>query len=273
MAPSQPFPPPQLAREKSLCASIAELWSTSAIPFDDPFSADMAAFAEEFLADDSETPALPSSFARVADTSPRPIVYSLPPASTWDEFFRDISTSKHSKFPPIEEEVETTRNVFHLLKHFARTSSDVSLASTTRTAASCDDSTAPAISNATHDTSNSCSESDTEQLSDASEGTSSPPTRAGSAPRSRWTTQERSLFLATVATLGNTLDTSHSSSANDTRNLAAAVVSVVGTRSAGEVLSHARRALKKLRARAETKSVSASIKTLLCIVGSSDLTG
>jgi hypothetical protein len=100
--------------------------------------------------------------------------------------------------------------------------------------------------------------SDTDQSDATSEGTG-----GGTAPRSRWTTREQSLFLATVATLTNTLNTSHPSSAQDSRSLAETVSSVIVTRSAREVQSHARRAVRKLRARAESKSVSARIKTLL----------
>ena len=66
--PSMPLPPP-LLRETSLCSAIEDLSSTSA-PFEDPFSADMAAFAEQFLVHGFETPALPSSFAGVATTIP-----------------------------------------------------------------------------------------------------------------------------------------------------------------------------------------------------------
>jgi len=62
MAASQPCLPPLPAPQTSLCCAIADLWSISAVPFDDPFSADMALFAEEFV-DDTEMPALPSSFA------------------------------------------------------------------------------------------------------------------------------------------------------------------------------------------------------------------
>jgi hypothetical protein len=60
---------PSLLRETSLCSAIEDLSSTSA-PFEDPFSADMAAFAEQFLVHGFETPALPSSFAGVATTIP-----------------------------------------------------------------------------------------------------------------------------------------------------------------------------------------------------------
>ena len=243
MAPSQPSPPSQLAPETSLCSAIADLLSTSVAPFEDPFSGDFDLWS------DSETPALPSSFARVVDTIVRPIVYSLPPASTWNETSALTLSCKAS--------------------HSTRTSSEVSLASKTRTRSPCDDYIA--IKHATLASSNSCSESDTEQLLDAtSEGTRSPSKGVGTAPRSRWTTQERSLFLSTVAKLANTLATSDSSSANDTRHLAEMVASVVVTRSAREVQSHAHRAIRKLRARAQSKSVSASIKTLRCIVGSSD---
>ena len=80
MAPSQPCLPPPLAREKSLCSAIEDLWSISAIPFDDPFSADLAWFTKEYV-DDSKTRALPSPFAGVADPVPSPIVFSLPPTS------------------------------------------------------------------------------------------------------------------------------------------------------------------------------------------------
>jgi len=100
--------------------------------------------------------------------------------------------------------------------------------------------------------------SDTDQPAATSEGTG-----GRTAPRSRWTTHERSLFLATVATLTNTLDASHLSSAQDARSLAETVASVIATRSAREVQSHARTEVRKLRARAESKSVSARIKTLL----------
>jgi hypothetical protein len=128
-----------------------------------------------------------------------------------------------------------------------------------------------AITRAAHTSSNSSSESGTEELSDTtSHGTSLPPRRAGTTPRSRWTTQERSLFLATVAKLAHTLDTAIPA---DKRNLAETVSLVVGTKSAREVQSHARRALRKLRARAESKSVSSGIKTLIFIIGSSDHTG
>ena len=262
MAHSQPCLPPQLAPEQSLCSAIADLWSISAIPFDDPFSADLALFTEEYV-DDGTTPSQLSSFADVADPGPSPIVFSLP----------TTSASQDSKIPGVEH-VASTHKVFPL-KHSTRTSSEVSLAGTTGTGSSSNFFTAPAIAHAPHDAnSDSCSESDTEKLSDAPEGTSSLPKRVGTAPRSRWTTQERSLFLATLHTLANTLDSSHSSSANDTdsRNLAETVSLVVATRSVQEVRSHARRALRKLRTRHETKSDSMSIKTLLCIVGSSENT-
>ena len=271
MAASQPSPPFQLARETSLCSAIADL-STSVTPFQDPFSGDFDFWS------DSETPALPASFAGVADTILRRTVHSHPPASTWNETSTSTTPSsaalQDSKFLRAEQGANT-RNVFPQLNHYARTFSEISLARTTRNGSSCNDYTA--ITHATHAASNSCSESDTEQLSDAtSEGTRSPLKRGRTAPHSRWTTQERSLFLATAATLANTLATwqatSHSSSANDARHLAEMVASVVVTRSAREVQSHARRALRKLRARAESKSVSACIKTLLCIVGSSDRT-
>ena len=277
MAPSQPCLPPQLAHrftsispwpapDKSLCSAIADL---SAIPFDDPFSADMAVFVEEFV----EEIEMPSSLAGVADTVLRPLVYSLSPTSTWNKI-PTSSTPSSTDSQDTVEHVANTRKVVPLTRS-TRTSSEVSLASTTRTGSSSNVFTELAIA---HDT-NSSSESDT---SDASEGTSSLPKRVGTAPSSeakdrhkpgqakRWTTQERSLFLATLPTLAHTLDSSHSSSTND--DLAETVSLVVATRSPREVRSHARRALRKLRARDETESSSVSIKTLLCIVGSSENT-
>jgi len=219
MAPSQPSVPPQLARQQSLSSAIADLRATSAMAFDDPFSSDFETFAEEFSADDSTPPALPSSFA-----SPNLLVYPFPPASTLNEITTPSSAASVS-----------------------------------------------AITRATHTSSNSSSESDTEELPDTtSQGTSSPPRCAGSTTRSRWTTQERTLFLATVAKLAHTLDTAMPV---DKRNLAETVALVVGTKSAREVQSHARRALRKLRARAESKSLSSGIKTLIFIVGSSDRAG
>ncbi|KAJ1487416.1 hypothetical protein T484DRAFT_2019922 [Baffinella frigidus] len=249
MDPSpQPSMPSQLARETSLVSAIAEMWETSSKTFDDPFSADMEGFDKEFGGvDDFEMQALPASFAGLADTIQR--------------------TRSAAESGPLFSSFSG---------HATRISSDASLASKTRTGLSRNEFTAPV----THDASNSCSKSDTEEVFEAtSEGNSSPlsplalaPTRAGTAPRSRWTTQERSLFLATVAKLGNTLDTSLLSSAHDTRSLAATVSSAVG-RSTREVQSHARGALRKLRARAESKKGEGeSIKTLVCIVGSSDHT-
>jgi len=264
MPPSQPCLPPQLAPEQSLCSAIADLWTFSAIPFEDPFSADMAVFTEEYV-DDSNTPA----FTGVADPIPNPTVFALP----------STSASQDRKVHRVEH-VAKTHNVFPL-KHSTRTFSEVVLASTKRTGSSSNCFAAPAIAHATHDDTDG-SESDAEKLSDASEGTGSLPKRVGTAPRSeakdrqnpgqakRWTPQERSLFLATLAALANTLDSSHSASAND--NLAETVSVVVATRSPREVRAHARRALRKLRARDETESVSVSIKTLLCIVGSSENT-
>jgi len=200
MAPSQPSVPPLLSRQKSLSSAIADLRATSAMAFDDPFSSDFDVFAKEFSADDSATPALPSSFA-----SPSLLVYSLPPASTLNE------------------------------------------------------TTTPSSAAITHTSSNSSSESDPEELPDTtSQGTSSPPKRAGTTGKlvkpalgshkaGRWTALERSRFHATLAKLAHTLDPV------DKRTLAETVSLVVGTKSAREVQSHARRALRKLRARAESK--------------------
>ena len=78
MARSQISTPPLHLPEKSLCSAIEDLSSTSAQPFEDPFSADMAAFAEQFLVHGFETPALPPSFAGVATTIPSQIVHLLP---------------------------------------------------------------------------------------------------------------------------------------------------------------------------------------------------
>jgi len=256
MAASHPALPPLLKRERSLCSAIADLSTTSA-PFEDPFSADMAAFTEQFLVHGFETQVFPVSFGGVV-TLPSPTVHSLPPASTLNATPSSAASQHSSKFLLVEQ-VANTLCVFPPQTHSARSSSEVSLASTARTGSSCDDCNAPAIAHATLDANTSCSESDTEQQSDATfEGTSSAPMGAGSAPRSRWTTQERSLFLETLAAL----DTSHSSSTHDARNVAETVALVVATRSAREVQSHARRAIRRLRASAKSARVSARIKTL-----------
>ena len=55
-----------------MCSAIEDLSSTSAQPFEDPFSADMAAFAKQFLVHGFETPALPLSDATSEGTSSTP---------------------------------------------------------------------------------------------------------------------------------------------------------------------------------------------------------
>ena len=216
MAPSQSALPTLLKRSRSLSSAIEDLSSTSA-PFEDPFSADMAAFAKQFLVDGFEMQALPASFAGVS-TFWNPTAHLLHPAPTLNAT-SSSAASQHSY-------------VFPQLTCSARTSSEVSLTSTTRTGSLCDDCNAPGITHASLDASTSCWESDTEQQSDAFfEGTSSSPTGARSAPHPGWTTQEVSIFLETLTAI----NTSHSSSEHDARNVAQTVASVVATRSAQEV--------------------------------------
>jgi len=109
--PSMPLPP-TLLRETSLCSAIEDLSSTSA-PFEDPFSADMAAFAEQFLVQGLETPALPSFFTGVAATIPsRSCAFSHVDAARVVEANSTFRRQDLDKFLRAEQVADTFFQIF-----------------------------------------------------------------------------------------------------------------------------------------------------------------
>ena len=193
MALLQPSPPPELARQQSLCSAIADLYSTAAsMPFNDPFSDDMAQFVEDFD----------------------------PSVDTINE----ISASQPSNFLFVDPG--------QIASVATRTSSAMSLASTTRTQSSGDDCTSAkddARTTLAPDSVLSTTKFGKEYLGPdaAAERTSSPTARAGKAPRSRSTTQAWSPYVAAAAKPAMSLAPTPLSSTSNKWRVAEKVASVV----------------------------------------------